>query len=161
MPTAPVTDASPLIYLARADGLWLAQVIAPTILVPRAVAEELEAKGQNDVAVQALRGTPWLQIVEPVPPPPETRRWDLGRGEAAVLAWAHSHPGTLAILDDAQARRCAKSLQVPLIGTLGIVLRARSAGLIPAARPVLKRLVAQGMYLSGEVIEKALALAEE
>jgi predicted nucleic acid-binding protein len=139
----------------------LAQVIAPTIVVPRAVAEELEVKGQDDVAVQALRETPWLRIVEPVPPPPETRRWDLGRGEAAVLAWAHSHPGTLAILDDAQARRCADSLQVPLIGTLGIVLRARFAGLIPAARPVLKQLVAQGMYLSEVVIEKALALAEE
>ncbi|MGH9363595.1 MAG: DUF3368 domain-containing protein [Thermoanaerobaculia bacterium] len=93
--------------------------------------------------------------------PPEIRKWGLGRGEAAVLAWAHLHPGTLAIIDDREARAAARSLRVPVIGTLGIVLSAKTAGLITAARPEVELLVAQGMYLSSEVIDRALALVGE
>ncbi|MGH9361628.1 MAG: DUF3368 domain-containing protein [Thermoanaerobaculia bacterium] len=48
-----------------------------------------------------------------------------------------------------------------MIGTLGIVLKARSAGLIQAARPEVERLVDHGMYLSAQVIDQALALVGE
>jgi predicted nucleic acid-binding protein len=160
LPSA-VSDASPLIYLARADRLWLARVIAPVILVPRAVAEEIEAKGETDAAAQALKDTRWLEVVEPLPVPPQIDEWDLGGGETAVLTWAHAHPGTLVILDDAEARQGAKRLQVPVIGTLGIILKAKSAGLITAARPEVERLVEHGMYLSTHVIDAVLALTGE
>ncbi|MGH9363596.1 MAG: hypothetical protein ACRD2T_16930 [Thermoanaerobaculia bacterium] len=72
MPSAPVCDASPLIYLARARRLWLARSLGPTIIVPRAVAEELEAKGEDDLAAQALRTTGWLEIVDSPPPAPSS-----------------------------------------------------------------------------------------
>ncbi|HEV8582421.1 MAG TPA: DUF3368 domain-containing protein [Thermoanaerobaculia bacterium] len=45
--------------------------------------------------------------------------------------------------------------------SLGIILKAKSAGLIPAARPELERLVEHGMYLSGRVLDQALALVGE
>jgi predicted nucleic acid-binding protein len=160
-PEHPVSDASPLIFLARADELSLLRVVAETVLVPRAVAQEIEAKGDLDVAVRALRKSTWFEIVESAAPPPEIREWDLGKGEAAVLTWAWSHPGTLAIIDDREARRCARSIQVPLIGTLGVVLKAKSEGLVPMARPVIERLLDCGMYLSRQVIDSALALVGE
>ncbi len=160
-PGPPVSDASPLIFLARANELSLLRVIAEIVLVPRAVVREIEAKGEQDVAAQALRESTWLEIVEPAAPPPEIRQWDLGKGEAAVLTWAWCHPGTLAIIDDREARRCARSIQVPLIGTVGIVLKAKSQGLVPAARPVIERLLDGGMYLSRQVIDSALALVGE
>jgi len=78
-----------------------------------------------------------------------------------VLAWAHARPGTLAILDDLAARRCAATLRIPVRGTLGLVLAAKRRGRIPAARPVLESLRASGMYLSDPVLNKALALVGE
>jgi predicted nucleic acid-binding protein len=161
LPSAPVADTSPLIHLGRADRLQLVRAVARTLLVPRAVVRELEAKGEGDPAVQALRTIPWLRVVDTADPPPEVRLWDLGGGEAAVLSWAHTHPGTVAILDDREARRCAHAVGIPVIGTLGIILQAKSAGLIVAARPEVERLVDHGMYLSRAVIDKALALVEE
>lgn len=160
-PGAPVSDSSPLIFLARADELALLRVVAEYLLVPRPVLEEIDAKGEQDPAGAAVRASRWIEIVDPEAPPPEIRRWDLGRGEAAVLTWARSHPGTLAILDDREARRCAQSLEIPLSGTLGVVLKAKSAGLVPAARPVIERLVDCGMYLAPQVIESALELVDE
>lgn len=74
-----------------------------------------------------------------------------------MLALAASRPGSEAVLDDRQARRCAESLGVPVTGTLGIVLRAKRRGLIPAARPLVERLLEQRLYLSDELVEAALA----
>ena len=86
---------------------------------------------------------------------------DLGAGESAVLAWAHAHPGSLAIVDDLAGRRCAAALRIPVRGTLGLVLVAKQRGRIKAARPVLESMRASGMYLSDGVMNRALALVDE
>ena len=65
------------------------------------------------------------------------------------------------MIDDQAARRCADVLGVRCIGTLGIVLRAKRLGRIPAARPVVERLRAAGMYLSERVLTPALELVGE
>lgn len=158
---APVVDASPLIHLSRAGFLPLLQVIGPRLIVPLPVADEVRAKGEEDLTVRTLVEAAWLVLVPAVPIPAEIATWDLGAGEASVLAWARSHPGSFAILDDLQGRRCASALQVPVVGTLGVVLIAKRRGAIPAARPVLEELLSQGMYLSGPVVEQALALVGE
>jgi predicted nucleic acid-binding protein len=80
---------------------------------------------------------------------------------SAVLAWAHAHPGTLAIVDDLAGRRCAAALRIPVRGTLGLVLTAKQRGQIKAARPVLESMRASGMYLSDGVMNRALALVGE
>jgi predicted nucleic acid-binding protein len=78
-----------------------------------------------------------------------------------VLAWARAHPGTEAICDDLAARRCAKTLGIPVRGTVGIVLLAKQRGVVPAARPIMERIVRSGMYLSDRALNDALALVGE
>lgn len=84
-----------------------------------------------------------------------------GPGETAVLSWAQAHPCCLAIVDDLAARRCAEALGIPIIGTLGLVLRAKRKEYLPAARPVLEELRQAGMYLGDRVLNQALALVGE
>jgi predicted nucleic acid-binding protein len=50
---------------------------------------------------------------------------------------------------------------VPLRGTVGLVLAAKQAGRIAAARPVLERLRDSGMYLSDAVLNRALSRVGE
>lgn len=161
MAERPAVNASPLIYLAGADLLSFLQLAGLEIVVPRPVAEEIRAGASLDAAARALDSTPWLTVVDAVPVPAAIQAWDLGDGESSVLAWAHANPGTLAILDDLAARRCAATLRIPVRGTLGLVLLARQRGRISAARPVLEALRASGMYLSDAVLNKALALVGE
>lgn len=78
-----------------------------------------------------------------------------------MLAWALAHPGTEAILDDLEGRRCAAAIGVPYRGTLGLVLLARRRGKLVAARPVVTKLRDAGMYLSDAVVDSALALVGE
>jgi predicted nucleic acid-binding protein len=153
---APVCNTSPLIYLSRAGYLPLLKVAGPQVVVPDAVMEELRAKGTDDAVVKAVEAEGWLRL-EPAPNiPRQIEAWDLGRGEAAVLAWTLQHPGSEAILDDLIARRCAASLRLPCVGTLGIVVRAKRLGLIQAARPVVEELIRQRMYLARKVLDEVL-----
>jgi predicted nucleic acid-binding protein len=157
---APVVDASPLILLSRAGQLDLLQVLGTRIDVPAAVVAEIRAKS-SDEAVRALQDHPWLTPVANPPLTAQIARLGLGSGESAVLGWALSHPGCIAILDDFEGRRCARGFRIPVIGTLGIVLAAKRVARISHARPVVESLVAHGMYLSASVRERALALVGE
>jgi predicted nucleic acid-binding protein len=118
--------------------------------------EEVLQKGPDDIAARAVQQTE-LFTYEPAPEvDPSVGLWNLGRGETSVLSWAKTHPGSLVVLDDLQARRCAEWLQIPTSGTTGIVLRAKNAGLVDAARPALQRLISVGMYLSERTLNAVL-----
>ncbi len=60
------------------------------------------------------------------------------------------------MLDDGEARACARTLRVPLIGTLGVVLRAQRKGKIARAAPVLSAHRAAGLRLDDAVVREAL-----
>ncbi len=156
MAEAAVVDASPLICLSRAGLLDLLRQAADTIMVPAAVAREILARGAADITASALKTSPWLRQVDDPAIPATILAWDLGNRESTVVAWALAHPGVRAIIDDLHGRRCAESLGVPLRGTVGLVLRARRAGVIESARAALDRLRAGGMYLSGRIVAEVL-----
>ncbi|MEW6209265.1 MAG: DUF3368 domain-containing protein [Acidobacteriota bacterium] len=161
MAERPAVNASPLIFLSRAALIHFLQVAAAEIIVPRAVAEEIERRGSDDVTARTINATPWL-IAAPTPTvPASVQAWGLGEGESSVLAWALAHPGAEAIIDDLAARRCAASLGIPVRGTLGLILTAKQRGLLPQARPVIEQLRLSGMYLSEKVLNQALSLVGE
>ena len=152
-----VVNASPLILLARIKRLDLLGALADDIIVPVQVRSELEAGASHDDAARSLREFAAAKVVDDLEVPQRLRAWDLGPGESQVLAHALARPGAEAILDDRAARRCARVLGIAYTGTLGVVLRCRRATIIPAARPVIEALVAQGLRLAPELITESLA----
>ncbi|GAB1541155.1 hypothetical protein NUACC21_38250 [Scytonema sp. NUACC21] len=157
----PAINTSPLIFLTKGNFLHLLQTISPEIIVPQAVATEIQAYGETDITAQALVSTSWLVVKSAPSVPSIIANWDLGLGESAVLTWGYVNPRTEVIIDDLAARRCAVALGIPVRGTLGIVLNAKQKGAIPSARPVLEQLRLCGMYLSDRVMNQALALIGE
>lgn len=127
--------------------------------MPEAVRLELTA--HSDEAARAVVRTDWLETVTTPPIPTTIAAWDLGAGETACLAWAAAHPGTIAVIDDYAARTCAEVMGVPVIGTLGLALRAKRIGRIESARPVVEDFRRCGLYLSADLIRQALALVGE
>ncbi len=156
-----VVNASPLIFLSKAGVIHFLQQAAPDIVVPQVVALEVGRRGRNDITARTLANNPWVATVEVPVIPPLIQSWDLGPGESAVLAYARTHPGVVAIIDDGAGRRCAETLGVPLLGTLGLIMIAKKRGLIPTARPVIALLKQQGMFLSESIIDRAMDLIGE
>jgi predicted nucleic acid-binding protein len=149
------------VFLARENLLEILREGAREVVVPQPVIEEIRGHGPNDPTVKAIQGVPWFRIVPAPPIAPAVGLWDIGPGESAVLTLALAETGSGAVIDDWEARRCARSLGIPLIGTLGLILLAKQIGRIPAARPVVERLRTSGMYLSDAVIDEALARVGE
>jgi uncharacterized protein len=65
------------------------------------------------------------------------------------------------IMDDLQARQLAEAIGLKVTGTLGILLRAKQAGLIPTVKPLIDDLAAQGFRLRPELHRDVLELAGE
>ncbi|WP_031388155.1 DUF3368 domain-containing protein [Desulfonatronum thiodismutans] len=154
-----VVNASPLILLGKIRKLDLLHRLAPRVVVPAAVVEEISVGRIETATRQTLD---WVKpyIWPDMPVPVSVIRWDIGAGEGQVLAQCLDGTGR-AILDDNKARAAAKAHGIPLLGSLGIVLRAKKAGLIPAARPLIEHLVASGSYLSPILIREALSRVGE
>ncbi|MDM8522313.1 hypothetical protein QUF80_02985 [Desulfococcaceae bacterium HSG8] len=95
-----VINASPLIFLSRGNQTELLRHFASRILVPEAVAEEIQMKGPRDITVETLSNTSWLEVIPSVPIADVILEWGLGSGESSVLAFAYQNPGAEAIIDD-------------------------------------------------------------
>ena len=142
-----VINASPVIILARAGYLDLLPKLVSPIVVPRAVVTEINAGPADDAAVRFLARRTWLSVVDLSPALSPLAVWRLGQGESEVLEHAQRNPGTIAILDDKAARRAAKVLQVPVTGTLGVLLAAVRSGFLPSLAEAIQTVRACGLYV--------------
>ena len=82
-----VTNASPVIALAKAGHLDLLTRLPTELLLPDPVATEILAGPAADPARQAVEGG-WGRRVVPVAIPAELTEWGLDAGETAALAIA-------------------------------------------------------------------------
>ena len=87
---------------------------------------------------------------------PEILGWSLGAGESEVLSIALEQAGWTAVVDDATARSCARSLGIPVIGTLGVVLRAKRQGLVGSAAKIIQELRHVGLYIDDQFVQTVL-----
>lgn len=70
-------------------------------------------------------------------------------------------PEAIVVLDDALARQLAEALGLRLTGTLGLLLDAKQAGLVPALAPLLDQLQALRFRLAPQTRTAVLKLAGE
>lgn len=93
---------------------------------------------------------------------PETvLRCSLANGEREAIGLALEVRPDAIILDDLPARRVAHAAGLNVVGTLGVLLGAKRAGLLPAIRPELDRLVEASFFLSPQLYSELLQAAGE
>ncbi len=156
-----VSNTSPLQYLHQLGLLDLLPRLVGRVTVPRAVADELEAGRALGHDLPEVNSLAWVVVREPAT---QHVTWpELGRGETDALNLALELPAgeAVVILDDARAREAAGRLGLKFTGTLGVLLDAKRAGLIPALEPYLDRLDALGFRLARQTRSVVLKLSGE
>ncbi|MCI0654042.1 MAG: DUF3368 domain-containing protein [Methylococcaceae bacterium] len=148
---AVVINASPLITLFRSGQGDLLPRLFNRIVVPEAVWQEVVVKEWDDTAVRELSKQPW-PVRENVRDSPRVEAWDLGAGETAVLSHALANPPLRAVIDDLDARRCAQTLGIPMLGTGGVLVLAKRRGLIASVTEGLNKLQESGLWLSDDIV---------
>jgi predicted nucleic acid-binding protein len=142
-----VADAAPLILLAKARHLSLLTLLADEIFLPSAVVREIQRGPKNDPARTAIDAGFGIKVGYVRPPAVVIALGLLGAGERAMLSVAWKLGGCTVLVDDRKGRNGADTLGLSKIGTLGVVLRARQAGHLPALVPVLHDLLAAGLFI--------------
>jgi len=160
-PQLAVVDSTPIIALALIDKLDLLRHLYGKIVIPPAVQREVLVGGPGVAGSAELRQAMWIRVVPLQDPRRAEMLSDLGRGEAEVIALAQELDADLVIIDERLARRHTKRLNLTLTGTLGVLLRAKSAGLITSVAPLIEQLLRGGIRLSNSVVAEALRLVGE
>jgi predicted nucleic acid-binding protein len=147
-----VINASPLIVLFRSAQADLLPLLFERIVVPDEVWQEVVVEGHDDAAARGLIDRTW-PVRDQAAVSPRVAAWNLGAGETSVLSYALAHPPLRSVIDDADARRCARTLGIPVLGTGGILLLAKRRGLLTSMSVGLDRLRDAGLWLSDEVVD--------
>jgi predicted nucleic acid-binding protein len=153
-----VSDAGPLISLGRLDLLALLPAQFAQVQVPQAVLDECLARPTLPDAVRIREAvhSGSLLVCDAVP----VAANELDFGERAAIGRA-LEIGAGLLADDRAARAWAEAHGLDVIGTLGVLVRARNRGLIPVLSPLLDQLRASGQRLSHGAIAAALAAVGE
>lgn len=156
-----ISNTSPLLYLYRIGAInWLPKLF-DEVWTPEAVKNELldgRSKGYDTPTPTDYR---WLNIVNPHSMPFEWLALDLGAGEIATMALGLENPTYVILLDDMLARRTAQAAGLQVWGTLKVLLEAKSQGLVDKIEPYVMKLSEAGMWVSAEVKQRILTLANE
>lgn len=153
-----LTDASPLIGLARVDGLgWLGALFGVVWMPIEVHREVLAGSGAADEqSIQAAEASGVLRVW-PSPAPARPELPDLDEGETACIRLGLAHAGSVLLLVDERAGRAvAQEHGLRVAGTAAVIGMAKSRGLIPSARAVFARLHASDFRISAAVIETVL-----
>jgi uncharacterized protein len=148
-----IVNASPLQYLHQVGQLDLYPKLFGRIIVPNAVVAELAPGRRLGVSLPEAEAIDWIDLRSPSSCVGGLLSWELGTGESAVLSLALENPGSRVVFDDKLARQAAVLLNLPLLGTAGILLRAKRAGHLKEVRPVLSQLADLGFRLTPERYE--------
>ncbi|MDE3259348.1 MAG: DUF3368 domain-containing protein [Gemmatimonadota bacterium] len=156
-----ICNTSPLQYLHQANVLELLPALVGQVYIPEAVAAELREGRRRNVPLPAVEELSWL-VVRPVRDPTLLPLvTNLGDGEKEVLALGLETQSPLLLIDDRDARRYARTLELEVSGTLGLLLRAKEQGVLDAVRPVLDRLQSLRFRLNVGTRQKVLERAGE
>lgn len=158
---AVIVNTSPLLYLHQIHHLELLRELYTTVLVPTAVVHELAEGMRKGVDVPEPTGISWMTVLST-----RDRRIipllsDLGAGESEVILLGVEHPQSLLVMDDALGRKIARMNDLTITGTLGVLLKAKQTGLVSEIAPLLRQLIACGMWISPAVESMILARAGE
>jgi len=156
-----ISNTGPLVALSHLGQLEILQHMFPAVKIAASVRLEITASAGKPAA-RLFIDHPWIQV-QPDPPMPDT--WlatVLDAGEAATIALALRENPKFVLIDERKGRRIAEQIyRLPLIGTAGILLRAKMRGLIPAVRPLLLDLQTKGYHLQTRLIDQVSETAGE
>jgi predicted nucleic acid-binding protein len=157
-----VSNSSPLILYARIGRLELLKALFDEILIPPAVWHEVVTGATGRIGEREVRQTEWIRRRPLLTGTIPTRFANLDLGEAEALALASSLDAVAPVLlDDERARRVARDAGLFVIGSAGILGRAKEVGLIPSIRRPLADLQAAGLYLGKGPMQRLLEIADE
>lgn len=163
-----LTDAGPLIALARIGQLALLPNLFGRVCITRTVHDEVLPAALSFPETPALAhalSESWVEVVEPPEGTWKPVNGGLDAGEISTihvaLTWQGEGGRVLLIMDDRAGRLEAQLQGIPLLGTAGLLGLARTNKLIPGVAPLLEQLRQAGYFIAPAVVKVVLEAVDE
>jgi len=153
-----VINTGPLIALARMDALDVLGQLPYEFICPSEVRDELyegASLGYQTIA------PPWLTVIPLIASPSAESVAALDKGEAAVIQLALELGLLRVSIDEVKGRRIATALGLSVVGSLGLVARAKTLGIILAMRPLVEKAMREGVHYHSDLVERVLSALGE
>jgi len=145
-----ITDTSCFILLEKIGALHILHELFENVLTTPEIAKEYSNPLPEWVIIQSAKEILKEEFYQYV---------DLG--EASAIALAIEISCDYIILDDIAARKLAEKIGLPVKGTVGVLLTAKQAGIIPLFRPYLDLIQQTNFRLSQQLAEQFVRDAGE
>ena len=148
-----ISDAGPLIALAKVDSLFIPKDLFSRLRIPEAVWSECQEKeGEDSRRIEQAVNEGWVDVVpvaEGLSLPPS-----LGRGEAEAMQLALETGNALVIMDDRLGRRAAMQHGLNYIGTVRMLHLAERRAIVENARIMIQRMAECGYRISSLLLQQ-------
>ena len=158
-----VSDATPLIYLAKAGRIGLLRTVFGRVIIPEEVKVEVVDRGKqlgeaDAYIIEKAINDGWIKVLSAEPLETPIR---LEPGEVAVLSLAKKLGLKEVLVDEVSGRVAARLLDLTPRGTIFVLLRAlekKEMNLDEFLR-VLNQMIDEGFRLREEVYIEAVRIA--
>jgi len=154
-----VADTSALIALAACDALSLLDHLFTDVRVPLAVFRECTVSGKSEAG--RLESYLRERVVEVDLQEFVIAVSGLGQGELEAMALYKRLHAERLLVDDYRARKVAHLNGIEVVGSLGVLLRAKESGLIAKIRPLIVEIQVSGVRYGEQLVAEVLRLAGE
>jgi len=158
-----VSDTTPLITLLKVGRLSILHSLFGEVRIPEAVF--FEAAGNETFKDEAdkIRNSEYIKVVK-VRDQRQVeflqRATGLDLGESEAIIYADEIKADLLLMDEAAGRKVAQNMNLPISGSVGILLRAFKSGILTAdeADDAFDRIKRANRHISEPLINKALEM---
>ncbi|WP_445738295.1 DUF3368 domain-containing protein [Mariniflexile sp.] len=150
-----VSNTTPIISLLKLGKLHILKKLYTQIHIPYAVYLEIEA-GKNKIFYQDLKKFDWITIIQVQDEQAVKYFLDLDAGEAEAIVLASEIHADLIIIDEKLGRFHAKHADLNVTGTIGILIKAKTQGIIDELKPLLLELINKEVWISEKLLNEIL-----
>lgn len=146
------SNTTPFIALASIDRLSLLPELFDQIYVAEAVIDECAEGGR--ILVPDLRTLDWVKPVANEDDATLPVLFELDHGEKQTIILARKRGASKVIIDEKIGRGVAEYLGLSVTGTLGVLAKAKSLGLIPSFFEAASAMRQQGIHYNADLIAR-------
>ena len=146
------SNTTPFIALASIGQLELLPKLFGKVHVAESVIDECAEGGR--ILVPNLRSLDWVIHVADEKTSTLPILFELDRGEKQTIGLARKHGAAKVIIDERLGRRVAEYLGLSVTGTLGVLAKAKTTGLIPSFHEAAQAMRQQGIHYNAGLITR-------
>jgi predicted nucleic acid-binding protein len=155
-----VCDSAPLFALAVCGQLHLLERLYDEVLILNVVYQEATVPGKphaDNIAewaqgkVVEITDTELFRAIKVV----------LHKGEAEAITLYKEKSADFLLIDEKKGRKVAEYYDVKIIGTIGLLLKAKQEGIVPRIKPYIELLQQSTIRITPELYQRALERAGE